>query len=486
MTHRVNLPNGEALEFPDNMTDDQIDKLLTARFSGGQSSSGNIHQQINNDPNLQTSGDALADTANSPGINAILGAGDSLRNLLSLGKLSNSPTSNFGTTEGSQSGSGASYTGGKLAGDIAGFLGGGEVLDAARAGIEGAPLVGKLAELLGQQGIPGMAKRVIGSSAYGAATNPEDRLNGVKQGAIGGAIGEALPLLVNPIKSAAEYMMPEKFAKNVASTLKNSFNDLKDQFKQKYAPTIDKFGNYKIGLKNKSYSNIGDDITDRYYSGASKAHEEYVKNPTVRNAHKLQSQLGYDQRVLENKPVGKISPEENATLKKLKVARNSIKSDIDDFFRMRSNDLADSYKNTTKEYMEQVVPFKENAAISNMASGKVKKPTSKQVMNAFKESEHPMFKELSRQMERRLLARKAGQIGGSALAGATLGSPFGIPIALMTGLAGAGAGTAAVPAIMEHFPGSISPEILDSISKMIGKGYGAVKKSALATKLTGT
>src|SRR5437868_9196391 len=107
-------------------------------------------------------------------LNTTLGAGDALRDLISLGYTKGHPTS-----------SGKAYEGGRLLGNIGGFIGGGELLEAA-------PVVSKVAEAFGKIPYGQIAKRMAGSGLFGAIENPEDRLQGYKQGLVSGAAGEAL------------------------------------------------------------------------------------------------------------------------------------------------------------------------------------------------------------------------------------------------------------------------------------------------------
>lgn len=107
-------------------------------------------------------------------------------------------------------GSGIPYTAGQVVGNLGTFLGGGEGLDAARLGLEGAPVVGKAAAMLGGNGLSGVARRAIGSAGYGAVTNPNNRT----EGAIGGAV-------LSPIADAGGAILN----KTVVNPLSNMFSN---------------------------------------------------------------------------------------------------------------------------------------------------------------------------------------------------------------------------------------------------------------------
>lgn len=110
-------------------------------------------------------------------VNLLLGAGDSVSNLM-RGTANLIPGVNIPKAK---TGSGTAYNIGKFAGDLGGFIGGGELLDAARAGAESAPYIGKLAKALGGDGLSGVSRRALGSGLYGATQNPDDKLAGAAE-----------------------------------------------------------------------------------------------------------------------------------------------------------------------------------------------------------------------------------------------------------------------------------------------------------------
>ena len=150
-------------------------------------------KQSQQQPTQQPQESMLDKISNSWPVNATLGAGDAVRDLLSLGATKNHPM-----------GEGKAYEAGKIGGDIAGFIGGGELLDTARAGMEALPYIGRGAQWLGREGIPGIARRLSGSTLFGTAEHPEDRLKGAKEGFKAGLIGESIMAPFKGVGALAE------------------------------------------------------------------------------------------------------------------------------------------------------------------------------------------------------------------------------------------------------------------------------------------
>jgi hypothetical protein len=143
----------------------------------------------------------LNQVANSPTTEFVLGAGDALVNLPK--QLANMLAPQNMQIPLSESGSGGAYNSGQLVGDIAGFVGGGIPLNAARASIGALPYIGKLANSLGGSGFSGVARRGIGSGLYGAIQEPEDRIGGAS---LAGGISAAL----DTVLGGASKLLPRK------------------------------------------------------------------------------------------------------------------------------------------------------------------------------------------------------------------------------------------------------------------------------------
>jgi hypothetical protein len=203
----VNIPGYDSINFPDSMTDEEIEATIPRLMSEGQirpidTDQEEMSSQTQPPNRLQ---DFLNAAANNPVTNFAIGAGDQFMN--SMGNVADLFVPNSQQQlkfPKRQFGEGDAYDYGKVAGEIGSFglLGGagGTALKAA----ESLPYVGRLAAGLGgaapagTAGVPlsetgatglsmalggpqGIARRALGASAYGASQDEEDRLRGAEQ-----------------------------------------------------------------------------------------------------------------------------------------------------------------------------------------------------------------------------------------------------------------------------------------------------------------
>lgn len=426
----------------------------------------------------------LENIANSPGINAILGAGDALKNMLSLGYLSNSPSSNFGFTKGPNSGSGNAYNIGNIAGNIGGFIGGGEVLDAARAAGEGIPLAGRaLKQLGGNDLLQSIARRISGSAIGGIAENPSDRIGGAETGAALGLAGEAIPLGFRGLGEISEIINPVKYASKLGDKIKSTYENYKDEASSFYNPVIDKFKNYHITKANpsKNFFNLDKEMIKNYFPyDAKKLYDQFLQKPTFKNAHDLQSQLGTEIGNLTSKKPDAIT---NNTIQHLRAARESLKSDMDSFLRIRNPNMADDYLKGSEIFREKVVPFRSNPTINKISLGKLKisdpKRLQKSLISLHENNQlnpnHFLSKALDDLSKKTSRGKAIGTIGtvlGGSLGGTALGGIGG-------GVTGAIAGKLLAPSAIDL---ATNPSIQHA-AITLNPYYQALVKSIIANKL---
>lgn len=419
---------------------------------------------------------------NNPIMKAFRGANDAIGNIYSMGLRNPQPEP------------GAAYGIGHFAGDVGGFLAGGEILDTARLASEALPVVGKYAQMLGEQGM-GAARRVLGAGVYGADTNADDRLKGAEKGAtIAGAV-EAVPgavdlgaKLINniqPKKYASQLMdmlsggqSQEESAQSLASTLKNSYEqeaktghglynnifdsvgsgsiydgvnqkavrlpvdnfknlgevtdyvndatgknlesvaDLKDHLLQEHGYTFNsnadllKFFNSFPSLVNSgAYSSVGRDVLNHYDYKLNQLHDIFSSNPSLQNAHNLQSQLGFGIRKLQATDAKSgLDVVGRSALQAYHEAQGAVQSDISDFLNSQDESLAKGYEAANKNWLENVVPYKENPKIAQIATGNITNPRN--ISNIFASPEPEIQKvvdDLGPEAQRRILYAELGK-----------------------------------------------------------------------------
>lgn len=287
--------------------------------------------------------------------NFVLGAGDSVRNLLSN-------TANLVTGVNipeAKSGSGNSYNAGNIAGDIGGFVGGGEALDTVRVASEAIPYVGKAAKYLGQSGIPSAIKRVLGASGYGAAKNPNDRILGAEEGLLGGSVSELSPYAIsgisksfnalpNSAKSIYSKISPKNYVKQIYDKVPELLGNERKISNSKYKEIMDIAGDKKLPLEPSEL----DDTVFNSNSGLKKIYSQFKDNPTIENAHNLQSQLGSSDRSLSGKDVSTWQTKDS-----YQSTRKTLLDAISNGLNKEDPSLANKYSDASKHYRERVIPL---------------------------------------------------------------------------------------------------------------------------------
>jgi hypothetical protein len=167
------------------------------------------------------------------------------------------------------------------------------------------------------------------------------------------------------------------------------------------------------------------------YSRASL--KKYQQDPSLENAHWLQSDLGKDIRALEGQPV--LSSEKLRALDVARKTQERMKSAIERSFNTRARpDLTKRYNELTRGYGEEAVPYlspQVKKALNRYKSGKADaKQTLKKLKgnSVFNEELSAKFPEIGLQSA----LKKAGKVGlylGSTAAGAGYAGKKGIQYA---------------------------------------------------------
>lgn len=317
----------------------------------------------------------LSQLTGNPIFRFLAGAGGGIQN--SLANLPYSPISSAPEAQGLSGQLGA------VAGNLVSFLGGGEVLNTARAASESLPLMGRLAKTLSGDGSAGIARRLSGTALGGALENPNDRMQGAENGALLAGAGESIPLALKGIHHAAEFINPQRFTNKLAASIKDAYENSKAEAKKYYASVLDHFGQEKINLKQSlnHYTewNKKDSLT-AYDSRLKDLHQDFINNPTLEKAHQLQSQLGSKSSQLSNSKYLDIHT--HNAIADLKQARSALQSDISNFLQQKNNDVLNQYQHASSFYKNTVIPYNAEPFISKIAMGDVKTSTPKKLSHA--------------------------------------------------------------------------------------------------------
>lgn len=284
-------------------------------------------------------------------------------------------------------------------------------------GAKGLPIL----ENLGKNALSTLSGRLGSSALYGAITEPEDRLKGAKTGLTLGALGETIPAGAKILGETAEFLHPQRFTNDLASSIRNNYLNTKQEASKLYAPVTNTLGKSPItNYPNYSeYRKLGNDIFKEYPTKLKDVHDEFIKKPNLENAHELQSRIG---KTL-NTYVSKNEPQ--AAIEKLSKAKDYLQNDINRFLELKNPVLSQQYKQAGQFYKENVLPYKSEKNIAAISSSKGKLPTikPKQLQNSLNKvsqvglPENHMLSKSLEDLTNRIDRGKATTTAGSLAAG---------------------------------------------------------------------
>jgi len=193
----------------------------------------------------------------------------------------------------------------------------------------------------------------------------------------------------------------EENAKMFAQKLKNVYKISKTSGQELYdniftAPSV---AERRIPLKNSNYGKLDEKISKKYPLDLRDLHNEYIQNPSLDNAHELQSQLGFQIRRLKNTDFKRgLSPAEDNVYQGYQRAQKLLKNDIHSELKNIDPNLSKSYTKANDHWINNVIPFEENAKISPIVKKDLKKLKGKELTNiseGFKNPNEEMLKIIS-------------------------------------------------------------------------------------------
>lgn len=378
---------------------------------------------------------------------------------------------------------------GDVAGNLLSFLGGGEILNTARAAGEGLPLIGRLTHALSGEGSAGIARRLSGTALGGALEDPNDRLQGAENGALLAGAGESIPLALKGIHHTAEFINPQHFTNKLTASIKGAYENSKAEAKKYYAAVLDHFGQEKINTNQINHYEKWNkkDSLAAYDSKLKDLHQDFINNPTFEKAHQLQSQLGSKSSQLSNNK--HLDIHTHNAIADLKQARSALQSDISNFLQQKNSDVLNQYQHASNFYKNTVIPYHAEPFISKISAGDVKTSTPKKLSHALttlteKEalSAHHYLQEALEGLNSKINRGKMTSQLASLVTGAGLGEmsyPGGL--GALGGLVGGGAAHHYVlPKILDL---AINPYVSQQLKKL-NAPYHLLTQGLIAHQLT--
>lgn len=441
MAQLIEVPGYGQVEFPDNMSDEKIVEAIKNNMSSTNASvpkeniaqtniQAAVNEQNQNLSPLQRSGNFLEQNITRPIENFVGALGQGVTNsginaINTLSKFAGYPTNikPFNSVNTNNISGGL----GNIAGNTAGFLGAGGIA-------KGLSSVPAIAETLAQAGnvlskVPYASKvvnalknpigqRAVGAAAYGGLQDTNDPAAGAIEGGLtslgadallGGVVGKGINALKQPFsaQSKAEEILNnlgegrsvEENSKAVAQKIKDAYEKAKSEGEELYQKVFKSTGNEKInenvGPYSSRYETLDKEIfTKDYDRKLKRLHQEFIENPNLKNAHELQSQLGYAIRKYKKSDASSnMTTADRNIMQGYQEARNSLQADIDNYLANKSPDLVERYNDASQNWLENVVPYLSDSKISQMAKGKITNPGI--LKNIFKNPEPEIQKIVS-------------------------------------------------------------------------------------------
>lgn len=410
--------------------------------------------------------------AGNAAYNTIAGAGDALANI----PIAASATLTGTPYHPTRTGEGPWYEAGNIMGNVAPFIatGGESIAPEAAAYMEknipsfvkSSP---KIAEGIGSA--VNSAKNIAVGSTYGGLMNPENPMEGMKEGLMYSAFGETLPALAKGagqiFKSAADKLTRNEYSKDILNKLANHYESAKAAASKVIKPVLNKAGQEHV--PDDLAVNLIDRVSENSKIIGKKARtqlESFANSPTVENLHKLQSELGAQARYI--KPIKGIT--EHDALEELTAMRESALDALGITLKDLDPKLLEKYNLFRKIYKVEVSPYLNDKTLNNIAHRKTTGITPETLLTKLEKASegiepiahgaHPVA--------------EAGKALGSKLQKTEAYRDTLIP-ALMSMLGGAGGG-------LMHGPGSAALGFLagPTAAKMLTGGIGKLTNPKIA------
>lgn len=490
MAQIVDVPGYGEVEFPDSMSKSDIEEVInknTKKFASDVKDK--IPRELYEDQSF------IHKIANNSITSGILGAGDAsqnfLANLVNFIPGINAPRL--------KTGEGAAYNVGNILGNLGTFAAGGSALGSARLGAEAIPYLGRIAQTLGGEGLRGVARRGVGSAAFGAIENPQERGQAALEGVALSSLADLLPGAIGKISGG---FRPGKYSEELLhQTFPKQLSESKKIAHDLYSSVMDPFGSQPIVINKLN--------KDAFFhtKGLEDLYDEFEKNPTIHNAHRLQSQLGSEASEIKGTDV---SSKDRINL--YKKEREKIKNSLYKTLGSKYPEAAEKYKEATKYYEENVIPYR---MLHYGIEKKVGVTPESLLKHLERVQKHPSFpserinevripktpvnitnqeKKLEKLVGNRNLVERLSGIGTGLTAGHLLGLPHALEV-------GGIVGALAAPAIGDIFKKRIpaftkerAPYFHEKLSKLIeptikftkSSAPDVLKQSLLANLLAGT
>jgi hypothetical protein len=199
----------------------------------------------------------------------------------------------------------------------------------------------------------------------------------------------------------------EQTGQSLASDIHNSYKEKLAKNAEDYKEVFDapsKDISYQTGEPIKAKDKLIHDSdylennknADFEDENVNELHNNFLNNPSVQNAHNLQSELGSEIGYLKKQnQIGVLDGAGKNKLRSYAKARDVLKQDIKDELNNVDPSLGEKYDTVTKRFLDNIVPYHSDKSLKAIAEGRIKNPTSTEIAGIFKNPEENINKVVS-------------------------------------------------------------------------------------------
>ncbi len=203
---------------------------------------------------------------------------------------------------------------------------------------------------------------------------------------------------------------PEEAGQNLAANIKSTYANVKSKAQIPYNDIFDKttvdgntVGDAPIfqhpdpltGVQRQGdYADlIGNRKNPFNDSNLDALHKDLIKNPSIDNAHALQSDLGGEIAYMQKqRDMGNLDDSGISKLNFYTSARQALFNDAGNALDKIQPGLSDEYNAATQNWKNEVIPYHTDKDLRDIAQGKIQNPTTTQINGIFKNPESQMNK----------------------------------------------------------------------------------------------
>ncbi|MHB1222321.1 MAG: hypothetical protein ACYC0J_10030 [Gammaproteobacteria bacterium] len=155
-----------------------------------------------------------------------------------------------------------------------------------------------------------------------------------------------------------------------------------------------------------------------YYNGKLEdIHDSFVKNPTFKNAHELESQLGYRERELTKlSKKGTLDRAGGIELQAISKSKKALKSDMADVIGKLPEDLQQDWNLFKKKYRENYTPYESTIPLAKISKGETvgtRPETLKKIFSYPNEKSQKILADLPEETKKNILYNELTDIDPS-------------------------------------------------------------------------